>query len=98
VRWSVAPSGVPGVALSVSPAGPNPTSGGLQVWLVAKGDTPARVELLTVMGRRVAEHSHPPTGDVPVLYRFPQEVGAGLYFVRVSQGAATSSTRLVRVP
>jgi hypothetical protein len=91
---------VPGYALALAGAQPNPAVGSdLRVAFTLPDATPAALELLDVAGRRIARREVGTLGAgrhvEPVSPG--QRVAAGLYWLRLTQGGQTRSARTVVV-
>lgn len=91
---SVPPVTGAGLALAV---GPNPATRELSVRFASQGEGSARVDLLDVAGR--TRRSEVVSGSGGQLVRFSRlnDLGAGLYFVRVTQGTTASTARVTIV-
>ena len=89
---------VPGagsLSFALEPVRPNPARGGeLAVRFSLPTDAPARLELLDVAGRRVASREVG-AGRHTLDLGEGQHLAAGLYLVRLTQGANTCTTRVV---
>ena len=83
------------LAFALDPVRPNPTRGGsLTVRFTLPTSAPARLELLDVAGRRIAEHEVG-SGQHTLDFGAGQHLAPGLYLVRLTQGANTRTTRVV---
>jgi hypothetical protein len=87
------------LALSITAASPNPTSGPLDVRFTLPTSARARLELLDVSGRRVRERTleAPTPGLRRIAFDESATLAPGLYFLRVSQSVHTVQTRVVVV-
>jgi hypothetical protein len=73
---------------------PNPSRGGaLTVHFTLPTDAPARLELLDVVGRRIASHEVG-MGQHTLDLGAGHHLAPGLYLVRLTQGANTRTTRV----
>jgi hypothetical protein len=84
------------VGLAIRSVTPNPSRGALRVAFSVPGAGAARVELIDVSGRRVAQREiGTPNGGENVIQLAPERVAAGVYVVRLIQGRESVSTRAV---
>ncbi len=84
------------LSLALAAPRPNPVVGDLTLSFTLPGGAPARLEILDVSGRRVASREVGGLGAGAHTLRFEGlRPGAGLYFVRLVQGARSVSTRAV---
>lgn len=81
---------------TLSPVRPNPTSGGrLEVRFSLPTAAPAKLMLIDVTGRQIAERQFTSAGPQTVNLADQRHISPGLYFVRLTQGANSRSTRVV---
>ncbi len=95
-RAGVAP-GTSGASLTLDRIAPNPVrASSVRVEFSLVADAPAQVELLDLLGRRVATErvANPTAGRHTVTFDGHGAFPPGVYLVRVSQGAATTSRRV----
>ena len=76
---------------------PNPARGEFAVTFTLDGTSPARIELLDLAGRRVAVRAlgGSEAGSRVVRFTEAREIPAGIYLVRLSQGARSLTRRVV---
>jgi len=86
----------PVARLALSPPAPNPTRGALRYALTLPSPGRLDVHVFDVAGRMVAGESHPGLAAGPQTLGFDAvHLPAGLYFLRVSLGAQSATTRFV---
>jgi hypothetical protein len=99
-EFALGPAGVgsddPSPGLALEGVRPNPASGRFTVQFTLPSPSPARLELLDVMGRRVASWSVGPlgTGRHALDFAAARELGPGIYLLRLIQGTSTRTTRV----
>jgi hypothetical protein len=76
---------------------PNPASGPFSFVLTLPEARPARLELLDIAGRIVHEQEFAPGRAGRFPFTLDADAPPGVYLLRVRQGSATQSARLVRV-
>jgi hypothetical protein len=83
--------------LSLAAPRPNPARGEFTVGYGLAGDSPARIELLDLAGRRVAARVVDGGGSGSSIVRFSEarDLPAGIYLVRLSQGGRFLTRRVV---
>ena len=72
---------------------PNPTNGPLTLSFSLANSSPARLELLDLSGRRVFERQVGEFGPGTHVVRLDANLPAGIYAVRLTQGARTLTTK-----
>ena len=73
---------------------PNPTGGGhLEVRFSLPTAAPAKLMLIDVTGRQIAERQFTSAG--PQTVNLAEKIPAGIYFVRLTQGSLSRSTRVI---
>jgi hypothetical protein len=98
--WALDFSGTVGVSPGASTPAPRlaivrarAQDGAILLDLTLAGDTPLRVEILDIAGRRVAEMN----AEASAQLRVPVVAGSGVYFLRVRQGAHEARGRIALV-
>jgi hypothetical protein len=88
---------VAGVDLALSSPVPNPTRGGIAVWLTLPGGGSATLTLLDVAGRRVESRAVGQLGPGThrVVFDSASRLPAGVYLIRLEQGETTRTTRAI---
>ncbi len=87
------------LSLALAAPRPNPVVGDLVLTFTLPSSAPARLEILDVSGRRVAAREVGGFGAGSHTLRLAGvRPGAGLYFVRLTQGAGSATTRAVFAP
>jgi hypothetical protein len=83
-------------SIALAPRGPNPATGEIWVDFRLPSGSPASVELFDVMGQRVVSREVGSMGPGPHSVRLApgRNLAAGLYLVRLRQGAETRTARL----
>jgi len=97
---TAAPATSPPLALAIAPAHPGPASGSVLVFDVTlPGTDPARLELMDIMGRRVAgrELGSLGVGRHSVNLSAGQRLAPGVYLLRVTQGREARVARVTVV-
>jgi hypothetical protein len=84
-------------ALALGGARPNPTTGPLAVEFTLAGDDPAVLELLDVSGRRMLARSVGEfgTGRHVLTLAAPSQPRNGVYWMRLTQGGVTATSRVI---
>lgn len=87
----------PALAFALEPPRPNPTAGDLVVSFTLPVSAPARLELLDVSGRRMRVRAldQPAPGRHTLDLSRGADLPAGIYWVRLTQGARAVATRAV---
>ena len=76
---------------------PNPVARDLTVRFTLAGDSPARLELLDLAGRRLRVREARGAGEQSVRFEDLGRMEPGLYVVRLAQGAQVRSARVAVV-
>jgi len=77
--------------------GPNPGRGAVQIEFDLRAGAPGELEFFNAAGRRVARILVPATAGGHQVIRTGSELGAGVFFVRLRQGARSDRARFTLV-
>jgi hypothetical protein len=91
---AVGPGVAAPAALALGRVSPNPARASISVDFTLASDTPARLQLLDVAGRRVRELQVSGVGEHSLRISQLQDMRPGVYLVRVIQGADARSARI----
>ena len=81
--------------LAIDRLQPNPSFGELQVLYVLPDDTPARLQLLDVAGRRLGERVVSGAGQGMIRMNGERALPPGLYWIRLSQSGRSVSAKAI---
>lgn len=90
-----APPVATSLAIRLGAAWPQPARGAFSVRFALAGTAAARLELFDLSGRRIAAREVAGIGEQTVRFELPHAVSPGLYALRLTQGEAVRTARVV---